>query len=171
MLTQARLKEVLRYVPDSGEFFWLVSTSNRMPVGAKAGVVNNCYGAIGIDGVRYYSHRLAWLYVYGELPKHIDHINQDKTDNRISNLREANKVQNGGNSKARKSRSGLKGACWHKASGRWVARVQYDGRQIYLGLFDTAEEAHATYCCAAEELYQEFFSSGNPGSQPGASAV
>jgi hypothetical protein len=169
MLTQARLKEVLRYDPDSGEFFWLISLSSRRPIGSKAGGMSR-YGYIGIDGVRYYAHRLAWLYVYGELPKCIDHINQNKSDNRIVNLREADKIQNGGNSKARKSRSGLKGAHWHRKAGRWTATVWHEGKCIYLGLFDTPEEAHAAYCKTAEELYGEFFSSEIPGN-PEASAV
>ena len=169
MLTQERLKEVLRYDPDSGDFFWRVSTSNRMPVGSKAGKRDRRgYLIIGVDGTQYYAHRLAWFYVYGEFPPYLDHVNQDKSDNRISNLREATKIDNGGNSKARKSRSGLKGAHWHRGAGRWSSIVHYNGNHVYLGLFDTPEEAHAAYCKTAEELFGEFFSSGIP-VEPGAS--
>jgi hypothetical protein len=161
VLTQARLKEVVRYDPETGEFFWRVST-NHITIGERAGCLqDNGYRVISVDGRKYKEHRLAWLYVYGCFPDgDLDHKNRDTAANRIANLRPASVSQNIANSKARPSRSGLKGAHWHGQSGRWRSHIQRDGRYAYLGEFLTAEEAHASYCKVAKELHGEFFNSG-----------
>jgi hypothetical protein len=162
MLTQARLKEILEYNPDTGEFFWL-SPGNRIDlVGKPAGWMHwKGYWRIEIDGKDYASHRLAWLYVYGCWPKNqLDHINRNKSDNRIKNLREATNGQNGANSKAKPSHSKLKGAHWHSRDKKWFSHIWYDGKKHFLGRFATAEEAHAAYCETAKKLHGEFFHSG-----------
>ena len=126
--------------------------------GKRAGTtMTNGYRHINIDNQSYLAHRLAWFWMNDKFPDGpLDHINQSKADNRIANLREATQVQNGGNSKARKSRSGLKGAHWHEGAKRWSGDIHVRGRKIYLGLFDTAEQAHAAYCEAAKEMFGEF---------------
>lgn len=102
----------------------------------------------------YYAHRLAWLWMTGKWPTHeIDHINNDSTDNRWSNLRAATHTENNRNkSFASYTKSGLIGASLHKASGLWRATL----RRKCLGYFKTAEEAHEAYNKAAQELYGEF---------------
>ena len=164
MLTQTRVKEVLRYEPESGKFFWLVQPGKRSDLlGKHAGTAHNRgYRAIVIDGVKYAEHRLAWFYVYGEFPKEqLDHINRNRTDNRITNLREATRSQNMANSNSKKNK--LKGAFWNKQTQRWMALIN-------LGSFDTAEEAHAAYCSAARIRHGEFFFRGIP-VEPGVNAV
>src|SRR5436190_23425691 len=103
MLTQEKLKEVLDYDPETGLFTSRVSRGGR-PASARAGcVTTKGYIKLSLCQKRYYAHRLAWLYVYGEWPsKQIDHINCVTDDNRIANLREATSAQNITNSRARR---------------------------------------------------------------------
>lgn len=159
--TAERVRELLRYEPDTGHFYWLADVGLAR-VGARAGYVkqaaNDGYVYIGIDRGQYVAHRLAWLYVHGDWPSMgLDHINGNRTDNRIDNLRLATVAQNGWNRKAqRSSTSGFKGVTFHRKSGRWQAAIRYQGGPRHLGLFDTAEQAHAAYVDAANRLFGEF---------------
>jgi hypothetical protein len=171
MLTQARLQEVLHYEPETGEFVWL----ERLEEGARSDLVGEQAGClhwkgylnIMIDGKEYRAHRLAWLYMYGSFPKNqLDHINRDRVDNRIANLRLASNSQNGANSNAKPSFSGLKGAHWHSRDKKWFSAIYYNGKKHHLGRFATAEEAHAAYCEAAEKMHGEFFWSGKSEGKP-----
>lgn len=98
-------------------------------------------------------HRLAWQYVYGTAPPcSIDHINGDRADNRISNLRLATNSQNQANRKAAPSR----GASWNKSCQKWQAQIKVEGRSIYLGLFATQAEAQDAYARAALEHFGDY---------------
>ena len=156
MITQDRVKELLDYCPESGEFFWKVSR-RAVKAGDKAGKVNGRgYGTVGIDRKDYQSHRLAWLYVYGEWPDGcIDHVNGIRTDNRISNLRIASSAENAQNRRFSRagSKCGLIGVAWHKQLQRWQAQIKLRGVTKYLGLFDSPEEANAAYLKAKAELH------------------
>ncbi|HAS0888998.1 TPA: HNH endonuclease, partial [Enterobacter cloacae subsp. cloacae] len=103
-LTQNRLKEVLRYDPLTGVFYWLNPTAYCMHPGDVAGFVDYTgYAYIKVDRVKYSAHRLAWLYVHGSMPEEqIDHVNNNRSDNRISNLRLASRSQNMMNQYVRK---------------------------------------------------------------------
>lgn len=143
-LTQERLKDLLRYEPGTGNFYWLNPTAKRMHHGELAGFVDyNGYVYIKVDSKRHSAHRLAWLYVYGHFPSNfIDHINTVRSDNRISNLREATRSQNMMNrSVGKNSKSGVKGIGWDKKSQKWRARCQADGKRKDVGFFDSIEEA------------------------------
>lgn len=155
MLTQERLKELLDYDPETGVFIRKIKKGG-MPAGSVAGSADACgYIVISIDGKRHKAHRLAWLWVYGELPKKdIDHINRIPCDNRIANLREVNKKQNAWNTDMKKNNaSGFLGVYKHKQCARWGAKICVNRKQHYLGLFDTPEEAHAAYMRAKEKLH------------------
>lgn len=159
--TVDRLKELLLYDQDTGLFTRRRAHGRNgcLNKGAKAGTLqNHGYVAITIDNKRYLAHRLAWLYVYGRWPsKWIDHLNGNRSDNRISNLREVDKQQNQANSKKYKSNSsGKKGVCLHKPSNKFRAYIVLNRRQKHLGLFDTVEEAYAAYAEAAERLFGKF---------------
>lgn len=162
MITQDRLKEVLRYEPETGFFFWRVRKANRLSVGDRAGSPNSeGYWHIYIDGKLYKAHRLAWLYVHGAFPKaYMDHKNHIKSDCRIENLREATRQQNGANQPARGGHR-LKGASWRRDVNKWAAYISRGGKRTHLGHFDTAEEAHAAWCEVAKQLHGEFFYSGS----------
>lgn len=99
-----------------------------------------------IDGNRYYCHRLAWAMYWGVWPTgFIDHINGNRSDNRISNLRDVDRTVNRQNVKRaqRNNKSGLLGVSTEK--GRFCARIFVEGKQKKIGLFKTAETAHAAY--------------------------
>src|SRR6476659_34528 len=144
-LTQKRLKQLLRYDPKTGIFIWLGPTDRTKKAGARAGCLDSLgYWIIRIDGKNYKGHRLAWLYVYGKVPKYLDHKNRNTASCRIADLREATHDQNMQNKKSW-GRSGYKGVRW-KANG-WEAQI----RNVYLGRFCTPQEAHAAYCTAAKK--------------------
>ena len=154
-LTAEQLRSILDYNPDTGIFTRKVSTSNRVKVGAAAGSVNGQgYLNIKVQSRLYKAHRLAWLYVNGAWPKdQIDHINRNRSDNRISNLRDVSRKQNGQNAGKRSdNKSGHPGVCWNKQRSKWEARIKHNNKQIHLGYYSTIEEALSARK-AAEKLY------------------
>lgn len=155
---QARVKELLDYDEVSGLFAWKKSQASQIRVGDVAGgISSDGYWCITLHGQRYGAHRLAWLYAHGVIPPaDIDHINGDRLDNRLANLRLATRSENMRNSRGKRSASGLKGAHWRAKRKAWVSQIYKDGKCVYLGRFPTAEEAHAAYVKAATELFGEF---------------
>jgi hypothetical protein len=159
MLTVERLRQVLDYDPDTGIFKWKVATAHRTLVGEEAGSINkNGYRMICVDAFRYRSHRLAWLYVHGSWPSEfVDHRNGNKLDNRIENLREADKRQNAQNSRRPSNNtSGFKGVTYDRARDKWIAQIKTSSGHRSIGRFETAEEAGAAYALAAEKAFGEF---------------
>lgn len=157
-LTQERLRELLSYDPETGQFTW-VARRQRVRVGQVAGTKNKYgYLQIGIDGRKYALHRLAWLWVTGEWPpKEIDHINRDSTDNRFANLRLATSSQNNCNQSMRgDNTSGVKGVSWNKKSGKWHSRIVVNGKYRHLGLFSDLKDAASAYEVAAQQAFGEF---------------
>jgi hypothetical protein len=157
------LIELLLYDPITGLFVWRYSRSGRVKQYEPAGIIDaRGYRAIGFKGRLYAAHRLAWLYMYGRWPKEeIDHINMDRADNRINNLREATRSQNLHNGRARKQNThGTKGITKHKYkgkfTGKWTAQISRNKIHHYLGIFNSAADAHKAYCEAAEEFYGQF---------------
>lgn len=115
---------------------------------AKVGDVAGCYKPPGYLVVKiaqksYYVHRLIWLYVYGQWPsKSIDHIDGDRSNNRVENLRDATAVENGRNQKINaKNQSGVTGVCWINRDSRWQANMRVKGKSINLGWFKNFNEA------------------------------
>jgi hypothetical protein len=159
-LTHEELTRLLDYDPETGVFRWKVVTSNRVTKGQVAGS-NDGKGhlLIRLNGTKYAAHRLAWFYVHKVWPHpEIDHINRVKDDNRIANLREATRNQNNRNvGIKRHNKSGFKGVCRHsQAKHKYQAQILVNGKKIYLGLFDTPEDAHAAYVAASEEHHGEY---------------
>ena len=143
-LTQEHLKRLFLYNPESGLFTRLKTTASNAVKGSVAGNRNSRgYVKIKINGREYSAHRLAWLYVYGSFPEaQIDHINQDKSDNRIGNLRKATAPQNQQNVGVRKDNSsGFAGVRWNKQLGKWVANIRVHGIRKHLGCFDDMDAA------------------------------
>lgn len=152
-----RAQALISYDPATGDFSWLPGRRGRCWGGTIAGTTNDRgYRIIYLDGRRYYAHRLAWLFTYGEWPNgEIDHINRDTGDNRSVNLRLASRSQNMANTTMyRNNKSGLKGAYLTKWG--WKSTIRRGGKTISLGTFATAEEAHAAFCAAALELSGEY---------------
>lgn len=158
--TQARLKELLTYSPSSGQFVWRSNRGGKAYAGRIAGETRkDGYKVIVVDRVKFYAHRLAWLYVRGKWPSRlIDHINGDPSDNRIENLREATNSQNISNSGMRPhNKSGLKGVSWNKRDKCWRAYIKRDGKTCGLGTFATKEDAYAAFVAEAKRLYGDFW--------------
>ena len=157
-LTPQELRTLFDYNPYTGEFSWRVTRGTRTKIGDKAGCVGNrgyytlCYKRRPIT-----AHRAAWAIVYGAWPRdELDHINGDKEDNRISNLRECSRLQNEYNKgPSPQNRLGIRGV---KASshGKYYAQIRIEGRLTHLGTFETAEEAEAAYKQAAERVCGSF---------------
>jgi hypothetical protein len=161
MLSVERLKEVLSFDKDTGEFRWAKRVARCIRIGELAGYIENAHGGynlIMIDRVSYGAHRLAWFYVTGEWPDvEIDHKDGNPSNNRFSNLRKATASENIANSKKRRDNtSGFKGVSWDKGAKKWSAKIGVSGRKLHLGLFDTPEAAHAAYLTAAHKHFGEF---------------
>ena len=162
-ITQAELKELLNYNPETGAFTWLKTLSNRGKIGSLAGSFDkDGYINIGINSKTYKSHRLAWLYMTGNWPKNeIDHVNGGPSDNRFSNLREATRSENSMNTRMSSSNSsGYKGVWWAKRVGKWESQIKCNKNKKHLGYFDDKEDAYKAYCLAAKEDHKEFANLG-----------
>lgn len=157
-LTQARLKELLVYDPETGEFHWIKRRKGVVIDGFCGRISIHGYREIGVDYALHRAHRLAYLYMTGEWPAlDIDHINRDRSDNRWANLRLATPTENSGNQDLRtNNRTGLKGVYWDKSRNKWHAQIRIDGRKTNLGRFDTAAEAAAAHDKAALRAFGEF---------------
>ncbi len=141
MISHEELKQRLSYNEFTGVFTWLNSKSNVAQTGSRAGCLNKVtgYRQIRLNGKTYIEHRLAWFWYYNEWPNdQIDHINQIKTDNQISNLRV---VSTSGNNQNKSS----KGCTYDKYMQKWKAYIGINNKKIHLGYFDTEEEAIAVY--------------------------
>lgn len=116
------------------------------------------YVRINLDRSKFLGHALAWKMATGVDPEgEIDHRDNDGSNNAFANLRPASRSQNAQNRKTRvDSQTGLKGANFVPKLGRYKASIVYNGRYYYLGLYDTAEAAHAAYCAKATELHGDF---------------
>lgn len=165
MLTAERVREVLNYDPETGVFTWRKKTGRKAKIGKVAGVLHSSGRVyVGVDGIRNFAHRLAWLHVTGEWPAEgmtIDHINGDPSDNRWCNLRLATRRQNQGNRRTNhNSGSGVKGVEWHPKSGKWRASIRINGRNKHLGVFLDKHDAGRAYMAAAEKKFGEFACDG-----------
>lgn len=160
-ITADRLRELLDYDRATGVFTRRVSTARRMKVGEAAGTVNSAgYVCIMLDKVTYKAHRLAWLYVNGEWPKQmIDHIDGDKANNRIENLRDVPRRINGENQKkAHKTNPNrLLGVTRDNREGvkrPFMAQIVVRGVHKTIGTFETAEAAHIAYLQKKREHHE-----------------
>lgn len=162
-LSADRLRELVDYDPATGIFRRRVSTSPRALAGQVCGDLDSKgYVRLRVDKKRYLAHRLAWLYTHGAWPEdQIDHINGERTDNRISNLRPATNTENLRNSSGRaRSASGLKGVSVACGNGRWRARIRAEGREKQIGVFSSEQEAKAAYDAAAKAAFGDFARAG-----------
>jgi hypothetical protein len=142
-LTQEELKAILHYDPVTGVFTWV---GHKRLNGKRAGSSTHGYRRIGIQGTLYAEHRLAFLYMTGEMPVEVDHKNRVSDDNRWENLRAATRSENCQNKKAR-------GVSYHAKTGKWQASIKLHGKRHYLGLYETAEGARAIYVRAKKEMH------------------
>lgn len=170
-ITQERLSQLFDYDPETGLFIWkqrplsdfanlraMNSWNARYSGMVAGGTDTHGYVQIKINRHLFLAHQLAWLFIHGKWPNSvIDHINNNRKDNRIINLREATLNGNATNSKTRKDNtSGMKGVSFHKRIKKWQAQISCKRKYISLGYYDTPEEAYAAYCKAAADLHGDF---------------
>lgn len=159
------IMEWLHFSPSTGEFTWMkepaimdrfkfntAGTTSR-----KAGYVYICLPEHGLVA----AHRLAWVYVHGSIPDgmEVDHRDNDPSNNAIDNLRLATSSQQKQNKRVQSNnRSGLKGAYYHAChkGKKWRSQIKVGPKLIFLGYFETAQEAHEAYGRAAREHFGEF---------------
>ena len=161
-----RLREVLRYEPETGKLIWLPRAEEEFSLpqyavawntrfaGIEAGyLTNKGHRIVGVDRGLFFAHRIIWAMVHGAAPVlEIDHIDQNPDNNRVNNLREVSHLTNLMNVSMRRDNvSGCMGVT-QKASGRWRANIQADKKWRYLGTFDSFEEAVQARKQAAEKF-------------------
>jgi hypothetical protein len=137
------VREAISYDPETGDFLWR-KTQGRQKEGARAGTSGVAgYKQVTFNNMSYLAHRLAWAMHYGKWPVgQIDHINHDRGDNRITNLRVVDNLENHRNLPLRaNNRTGHAGVTFCKFTGRYMASITIGGRKIFLGRFDTIPEA------------------------------
>lgn len=120
--------------------------------------INTGYRAVKIRGHQYVIHKLVWLYVYGSWPSSpLDHIDCDKSNNKVENLRLADASLNGANIPVRSDNVlNLKGIQLHKATGKYRARIFIKGKHVSLGLHHKVEDAVAAYARAAKDHFGDY---------------
>ena len=143
MLTIERLKEVLDFDTNTGIFIWKQKRGTKSKGSIAGSPQNKGYIQIMIDGQNYLAHRLAWFYFFGKWPKkQIDHINRNKIDNSINNLRDVDNSTNHHNVGIRKhNKSGVTGVYYSRKKNVWVSTIEFKTKKIYIGQYKTLEEA------------------------------
>jgi hypothetical protein len=155
VLTDEGIRELVSYDPTTGHFYWLVNRRGQARMGNRAGHQSHGYLVIKLCGKRVQAHRLAWRLVHGKWPTlDIDHINGDRADNRIANLREVPRAVNLQNRRSAHTRSlsGLLGV--KKNHNGWSAAITTHGKTVRLGTFKTPIEAHTAYIAAKRQLHE-----------------
>ncbi len=154
-MDQQRLRELLDYDAETGRFVWR-QANKRVKAGTVAGYVgNDGYVRIRASGTRFLAHRLVWFYVHGTWPAgEIDHINGDRSDNRIANLRDVSRLTNRQNMRRAQAdnRSGLLGVSL--TNNRCKASIRSGGKNHHLGYFASPEAAHAAYVAAKRQTHE-----------------
>lgn len=159
LLDIAHLRNALIYDPESGALTWRRRTDvpegwNRKHAGRPAfTAVQKGYRVGKLGGVSYMAHRVVWAIYYGENPEsEIDHINGNPSDNRIANLRAADRsINNRNRARLKSNRSGFTGVIWGRSAGKWIAQIEIDGQRKHLGTFAAKEDAIAARQAANEQ--------------------
>ena len=166
MITQEELKELIEYKP-CGSLFWIKDVGDGIKAGSKAGTKkpnSNGYLRVGINNTLYSVHRIVYLFHCGYFPENnIDHINKDKLDNRIENLREVShtcNMRNTGNHKDNKS--GVKGVSWVTSRNLWMSSIRVFNKSKFLGTYKSFEEAVYVRLAAEQCLGWEGCDSSSP---------
>jgi len=144
-----------------GHLYYIKDIKGRSNMlGKRAGTLrDDGYIGIFINQKYYFEHRIIWEIIMGEIPNgfYIDHIDGDRSNNNIENLRLCTTQQNAYNRGMQaNNKSGFKGVSWHKQKGKWVAQIKIDGKNKFLGFFEDKEKAYLAYCEKAIERHGEF---------------
>lgn len=158
---EKKLKYFLSYDPETGVFKWANSPNYNIKSGDTArNITVKGYARIRLNKKHFFLHRVAWFFYYGSWPDClIDHINGDRADNRISNLREASFSENARSKGIQKNnKTGYKGISKVKGCySRFSARIVLPSGLKYIGSYKSEEEAHAAYIAEAQKHFGEFW--------------
>jgi len=159
--------QYLDYDEDTGVFRWKKKPNDRVMVGDEAGsvrddgyrLISSSFGRGTAGNTQLLAHRLAWMMVYGfPVPAMLDHINRNPSDNRIENIRPADKSRNAANMRNKNPRSGYKGVTFRDGplGRKYIARITVSGHIYQIGRYDTAKEASCAYMKEAMSVFGEF---------------
>ena len=154
MITQSKLKELVDYV--DGMLVAKTNSKCRKVGDTLSSLTDKGYLRSSVGGKSYRIHRLVFLYHHGYMPIQVDHIDGNRMNNKIENLRAATSSQNNQNRKAISS-SGIKGVVWHKQSNKWVASICVNRKSVHLGSFLSIEEAALVANKARQSAHGEFY--------------
>jgi hypothetical protein len=143
--------------------FWKVSNNNFIQVGQQAGtsVNDSGYHIVGVGGKTYRLHRIIFMYHHGYFPKNVDHIDGNRSNNSIENLRPADDFENSRNSRiSKRNKSGVKGVCWANHVNKWLVQVRQGNSKKYLGLYDDLELAELVAIEARNKFHKEYANHG-----------
>lgn len=158
-LSIERLRELLRYEPETGKLFWIARLGRKIKPGAEAGKTGTNYLKVAVDKTQLKVHRVAWVLVHGRWPpNYLDHMDGNRKNNILSNLREATRSQNGQNQRRPSSRNRCGSLGVHfshnpAAKNPWQASIGINGKRKYLGSFATESDASNAYLAAKVELH------------------
>ncbi|WP_447875836.1 HNH endonuclease [Serratia fonticola] len=157
------ISDLLKYEPTTGKIYWKNSRGG-VPAGSEAGWIDSSSGylRVSISGKPKYGHVLAWELFHGHPARgEIDHINGNKIDNRIENLRECSASQNCQNKKIRTdNKSGVKGVSWNTARRKWSVRLTVNKKVIFLGFFSSLDDAKKEISKCRDLYHGEFANHG-----------
>jgi hypothetical protein len=157
-VTQTDVLEFFNY--EDGNLFWKKRSANRTVVGSQVSFIENTgYVRATFKGKRYGAHQLIFLIHHGYIPEYIDHIDGDKLNNRIENLRSATKSENALNKKVRSdSFSGIKNVHWYEPLKKWVVNLSVNKKRKHIGYFADLELAELVAIEAREKFHNKFSS-------------
>ncbi len=153
MITQADLKNLVDYV--DGQLVAKINSKRRKTSKRLGTLIPKSYLLARVQGQLHRVHRLVFLYHHGYMPIQVDHIDGNRINNKIENLREATSAQNNQNRMATGA-SKIKGVVWHKQSKKWVASICINRKSVHLGSFEKIEDAAQVATAVRKELHGEF---------------
>lgn len=156
---QQRFNEVLRY--DNGVLYWKKTLSNVAKEGKIAGcLTSSSYGSITVDKKQYCLHKVIFCMHHGYIPEQVDHIDMDRKNNKIENLRACNNSLNSMNRTVQSNNKlGIKNVCWNKQNKKWWVQVSAQGKKVVSKMFDDIELAELV-AIEARNIYHGFFARG-----------
>lgn len=148
------LKKHTKYIEETGSLVWQSRSCryHTVKIGSELGTINDGgYRKTQINGKMLLVHRLIFLLKKGYLPKYIDHIDGNKLNNKIENLKDATTRENCGNRKSHRNGK-LVGASFKAETNKWCSRIYFNKKEYHLGYFNTEKEAHKKYIKAKENI-------------------
>lgn len=163
----SEIKKLVEIDPNTPQGLrWKVQAGKNVKIGNPTGNLGTRgYFRTGLKGKTYYNHRLVYALYYNlelnQVPKMLDHIDRNKTNNNPDNLRPATNSQNQVNTgKSKRNTSGVRGVCFHKRHKKWISSIAFQGKLYFLGYYTSKKEAYEIYQDAAYLYFGEFCRSG-----------